>query len=148
MAGPPAVAWDVRPSRVHRVVVVLAMLFAALAALAYLTLQPWGISSFFIVFTVGVSALFAWSGLRRESVGTLVWDGSHWLWRRGDHDTVCTVRCMIDFQRWMLLRVRLDGGAAVWLWLESGDKRETWRALRRAVTFGRDGVTADDPAAL
>ena len=72
----------------------------------------------------------------------LRWDGHNWFWSRQNDDGVCAVRCVMDLQVWMLLRLRTSEGAGEWIWLQRKDHVKSWYPLRRVLIF--DAVSADD----
>jgi hypothetical protein len=141
MAAPPATAWVIRPSHVYRRVLGGGVLCGAFAASAYAYGQPWGLSSLLILVVLSASTLAGILALQREQTGTLLWDGAHWLWADGTEEPVSQLDCALDFQRWMLLRLRLGTEKRVWLWAESDGMDPKWRSFRRAVVFGSGATT-------
>lgn len=135
MTGPPAVAWNIGPSRALRVFGGAVLLLGSLSSGFYLHLQDWGSNSIVVILLWTVGAASAVCGLKYQGQGALVWDGQHWHWREAGNggNGVLRLSCPLDFQRWMLLHVGLESGKSVWLWAESRDMHPHWLAFRRAV---------------
>jgi hypothetical protein len=82
---------------------------------------------------MGGSLTVAFLALRRGAQGHLRWDGEHWHWSAGQDFGVTEVSRVLDLQYLLILRIRLDNGIKLWLWLESRGMGAAWMALRRAV---------------
>lgn len=90
-------------------------------------------------------ALLAWRWWRAGAAGALQWDGQQWLLCDGRGILPCSApEVCLDLQRLMLVRVRPQGRAAQWLWLQRRGAIQGWPALRRAVFAG--GAQADRAA--
>lgn len=99
----------------------------------------------------GWSAWMAWAFLnwRRSPVGSLHWssgDGQRldeagaWSWT--DRAAVESLRlaeveCVLDLQRWVLLRVVGVDRGQHWLWVERSARASRWGDLRRALVSSR-----------
>jgi toxin CptA len=77
----------------------------------------------------GALALRAWL---RAPAGVLSWNGESWSWRDAAGAQAGEPRCVVDLQRWLLLRWESSGGV-LWLWAERGRDPGHWDDLRRAV---------------
>lgn len=137
MHRPPAVSFPVGRSRWH------ATVLAACMSLALLSLFPlaWAADTEFpawavwgqvlLVLLAGIGAAVAW---HRSPVGTLRWDGEHWLWVASQDHAVSGLRIVFDFQRLVLVSLQRAGQPLLWLWLEPvHDTPHNWLALRRAL---------------
>ncbi|QXL84534.1 hypothetical protein [Comamonas sp. NLF-1-9] len=84
------------------------------------------------------SALLAWRWWRAGASGVLQWDTQQWLLcgEGGDAVPCGAPEVCLDLQRLMLVRVRPQGRAAQWLWLQHRGPAQGWSALRRAVFAG------------
>jgi len=133
MAGPPAVTWVVSPAHANHITVFVGLLGGALAIAFYLVLQPWGRASLFLLMLLAGAFCIAARARARQPSGNLIWDGEQWMWSGWEVQANLRVHCVIDLQRWMLLRVHASAGTAIWLWLETREASARWLALRRAV---------------
>lgn len=80
---------------------------------------------------LGALALWGW---QQSTVGRLQWDGAVWHWVRGDVACVCHPAWVADFQRVMLLRIRITPRGHLYVWLERPSPNDlSWNALRRAI---------------
>ncbi|WP_296444925.1 hypothetical protein [Rhodoferax sp. UBA5149] len=75
---------------------------------------------------------------RRSPRGILHWDGQVWRWTGLDASVCGRVTVHLDLQFWLVLSLRMDAGARLWLWPERAADVVLWNALRRAV-FSRGG---------
>ena len=82
-----------------------------------------------LVFCLGASAAWAW---RQSPVGVLQWDGQSWSLKSPSTSTTGIVSVHLDFQFFLLLSLRSDGGHLFWLWLDRPNASSQWDALRRA----------------
>jgi len=81
-------------------------------------------------------------------VGTLRWDGEHWLWRSSQDWPVSGLHMVFDFQNLVLVSVQRDGGDSLYLWLEPAQgTAPAWRALRRALVHSTAQGLAPSPSA-
>ena len=81
----------------------------------------------------GLAALLGW---KRSPVGQLVWDGQFWRWEGLGYQAGLIeqkLSVVVDFQRFLLLRLEDPAHAQLWLWAESHAMPERWLDLRRAV---------------
>lgn len=138
MHRPPAVSWDVGPARWHALLVLALLALGLLLTIAFAVLQaegarwPWLLV---LLLACSSAALLQWRGM---SAGQLRWDGERWLWSPLSDLPVTELHCVLDLQRFMLLRLRCGpampwGRGWVWLWLESDAGGARWLALRRAI---------------
>ena len=126
----PAVVWQLRPSRVQRVMVAVLSMTAVLATAFFCLTQ----ASVFLCLVVALTTLgavgLAIRGVRVATSGTLDWDGRQW--RHNGH-VVVALRCVAECPRFVLVCLKADGQVEQWLWLEAPDADCSWRALRRAL---------------
>ena len=71
----------------------------------------------------------AWAGWQRHVGGTLHWDGL--CWRLESLPGNLAVH--LDFQKFLLLSLRLENGGVRWLWIDQSVTLAHWQAFRRAV---------------
>ena len=72
----------------------------------------------------------------------LRWDGQNWSRSLQNGDGVCGVKCVMDLQVCMLLKLQTLEGVREWIWLQRKDHHKNWYPLRRALIF--DAVPADE----
>jgi len=141
---PPAAIWRVGGGVAYKV------MLSALVAGACCSTAAYGLSQFQsllfpwlcgLLLTCIVLAWFAW---RSAPCGTLRWDGEAWHWSGTDVLVLSEVQCVIDAQRFLLLRVQCIAGKSFWLWLESHRMSATWLAMRRAVNSARPDESDPD----
>lgn len=79
-------------------------------------------------------AAAAW-GWWRSPCGFLSWDGQLWCWTSTAPRQARNGQLLpcLDFQRHLLLRLRLEAGPVLWLWAEQHSNPARWADLRRAV---------------
>ncbi len=82
-----------------------------------------------VLLGTGAVAARAW---RLAPAGVLRWDGQAWCWEAGGAAVGGVLAVQLDFQKFLLLRLRDDAGAPHWLWLEQSKEPARWAALRRA----------------
>ncbi len=133
MHRPPAVLWDLGPSRWKRRALGGLILLAALVWLGFLRMQGWGVSSAVLLATLLAGTLTAAIGRSGSPGGQLSWDGEQWHWLTDRDLPLQTMVCMLDLQVMMLLRVGVEGGKSHWFWLDSSDMSASWKAVRRAI---------------
>nr|WP_315473413.1 hypothetical protein [uncultured Rhodoferax sp.] len=84
-----------------------------------------------LILLTTASAVWAW---HRSPVGTLRWDGEHWLWVVSQDHAVSGLRMVFDFQWLVLVSLQRAGQPLLWLWLEPvHGTPHNWLALRRAL---------------
>ena len=90
-----------------------------------------------------------WAGLnwQRSPVGRLRWDGQVWCWTETHTavETWGTLSVHLDLQKVLLLCLRPETGAPLWLWPEQNTRPVRWQDLRRAV-FAHQGRSRDEEA--
>lgn len=159
MHRPPAVSFQVGRSRWHARILSAGVLLAAVslcalvwsAAAEFPAWAVWGQA--FLILLTAASAAWSW---HRSPVGTLRWDGEHWLWGMSQAASpVSGLRMVFDFQRLVLVALRRTGPYPLFLWLEprGGTPPQTWLALRRALVHStvhgaRSPSQAADPEGL
>jgi toxin CptA len=80
----------------------------------------------------------------RSPPGVLRWDGQTWTWT-GERVTLCgELTVHLDFQFVLLVCLRSQAHAQLWLWPEHRQATMHWPDLRRAVFAGRGGKAARD----
>lgn len=89
---------------------------------------------------VAVFVLFAGfaahGGWKNSPAGNLAWDGQLWRWESPGYQTGVAeqqLSVLADFQNVLLLRIKNQAGASLWLWVERKAFPERWLDLRRAV---------------
>jgi hypothetical protein len=114
---------------------------AALLALlpSQLDLIALGVASL-VWLVLGAWALWGWL---QSAVGRLQWDGEVWHWVRADVACVCHPTWVLDFQRVMLLLVRITPRGHLYVWLERPSPNDpSWNALRRAIAGSQHHVNS------
>ena len=153
MQSAPAVSYPVGRSRFQGWLLGGAVLLGVLAGLLWCEasgLAGWrqGLYALALLAAGGV-ALHAW---QRTPQGHLRWDGQLWHWRTEAASVNGVLAVHLDFQFCLLLSLRTDAGARLWLWPERQLDRPQWHALRCAVFSRRRTAAPDaievDPGAL
>lgn len=135
MHQPPAVSHLVLRSRWHLRVIATLSALGLVTALGFFLSQSGSWAAVLLVLVslfTPIPALLAW---RKAPTGLLQWDGQYWYWAGFGEAQACQLSPVFDLQSVMLVCVRDEGGAKVWLWLEAVASGGKWMALRRAV-FG------------
>ena len=144
MHRPPAVAWDVGALRwPWRLLSALAV-GALLLWLDFSMHQQRPLVSAALLALLLACVAVAAMGLRRQPLGQLQWDGSHWHWSEWSEHPLTDLVCVLDWQSVMLLRLQAEGGARRWLWLEARRPSAQWLALRRAVVVAQSAPNSAD----
>jgi hypothetical protein len=143
MHRPPAVAWDLVPTRWQSRAPAVLVLLAAMAWGGFLLKQGWGPFSLTLLLVLIAAAVLATVERGHISKGQLRWDGEHWHWSGEQDRMVRSMACVMDLQSMVLLYIRCDQGKSHWLWLEAGRKPHHWKALRRAIVASKT-LTLDD----
>jgi hypothetical protein len=150
MHGPPAVSHHVGRSRWH--FGTLAVLGSVALGVTVLLLQSPHVSwtPWVVLFALGASCAMSLRGWVRSDTGTLQWDGQHWLWSGFGEISLQQVQLILDFQKFLLLRLRSEDGCVAWLWVEGRTTTpHHWLAVRRAlVAAQRSRVDPDTPQPL
>lgn len=146
MRGPPAVVWSLAPTRWQKRVLVILAFLAVLVWVSFVAEQGWGLSSYLILAALFVGVLLAATAWHKKPKGQLRWDGEQWYWNDEQDRAVRPMACILDMQVMMLLLVTCDQSKSHWLWLDSGNKPDQWRALRRAIVAST-GISYDDAVA-
>lgn len=82
------------------------------------------------------AGLLAYIGWKNAPVGQLAWDGQFWRWEGHGYYLGATeqkLTVIVDFQKYLLLRLENPAHARLWLWAEREVLPERWLDLRRAV---------------
>lgn len=144
---PPAVSYKVVRSRWH-FFVLLMLCFVALVSTAGLWGSPgpvWrpALSALVVALCIAMSA----RALLQSAQGTLLWDGSHWLWTGFGDDPVKGLNVAIDLQRVLLVQAVSSNHSTAWLFLQAGSDAKRWAAVRRALYArrGSEARTGDSP---
>ena len=133
MHRPPAVAWDISPTRWQSRATATLVLIAVMVWTGFVAEQGWGQSSFVVLVALLVGIWLASADRQKASKGQLRWDGEQWHWTGEQDRAVRDMASILDLQVMMLLQVTCDQGKSHWLWLESREKHTQWKALRRAI---------------
>jgi toxin CptA len=88
-----------------------------------------------------VAAAEAW---RRSPRGSLRWDGQTWCWTGHGRSATGVLTVHLDFQFGLLLSLRPETGARIWLWPERRAEVALWKALRRAAFARGAAIPAQD----
>ncbi len=137
MHSAPAVSYPVGRSRFYGWLVVLTGLAGLLIGLLWrfqADLAGWRHWLFFM--SLMGSFCIAAETWRRASTGTLRWDGATWSWTNANLSACGVLSIHIDVQFCLLLSLRIDRCARIWLWPERRADVTRWNALRRAVFSG------------
>ena len=148
MHRPPAASWDVRAGRWYARLLFFIAGLAGVSVLAFLVLQQWTSVHVLVLLVLIISLLGAAYGCRAAPVGTLRWDGEQWHWAALEEEALSALRCALDLQYCMLLRVTSETGHSIWCWVESGYMSPRWLAFRRAVISGRVGLVSKELPSL
>ncbi|MGE8321281.1 MAG: hypothetical protein ACN6O3_21225 [Comamonas sp.] len=117
---------------------------AILGALPLVVLAAWAAGGEGWSWRVALAALlwlacwcWALAGVGHPAPTQLYWDGAAW-WLRAPGQppaalAVAQLRVAMDGQRWLLLRLRLDGGRIRWLVLHGAANPAAWLELRRCL---------------
>lgn len=136
---PPAAAWTVDSARWQRRVLVALGLAGALPSLFFCLNQRWGAHSLAVLLWLGLCTVGASWRFQKAANGQLRWDGERWHWSDSQDYAVTKFDCVVDLQRFLLLRIVCDQGPQLWLWLYSPAMDGRWLALRRAVMAAQQG---------
>ena len=148
MHNAPAVTYPVGRSHFQ------ARLLGVLVAAELLLELMWCLAPGVLNWRQGLLALYGvlaglWAGLnwQRSPVGRLRWDGQVWCWTetRTAVETWGTLSVHLDLQKVLLLCLRPETGAPLWLWPEQNTRPARWQDLRRAV-FAHQGSVRDEGA--
>ena len=140
MHRPPAVSFQVGHSRWHAFVLFAGVLVTTMGLCTFawsaVAEFPWWavwVQALLVLLTA-MSAAWAW---RCSPIGTLRWDGEHWLWIARQEMSVPRLRIVCDFQRLVLISLSCKGLRPIFLWLEPAQDTppQSWVALRRALVY-------------
>lgn len=146
MHNAPAVTYPVGRSPLQGGLLGLAGLGAALAGWLWRQqTNPAGWRQGLFAMTLLGVCIVAGEVWRRSPRGSLRWDGQVWSWTSGDVSVCGALRVHFDLQFFLVLSLRPDRGARLWLWPQRTDEVALWNALRRAV-FSRRGAGQDRDA--
>jgi len=145
---PPAASWTAGRAPWRSIVLAALGLLGALVGLFFCLSQRWGISSWLVLLALCVSAAGALIGLHTGSAGQLRWDGERWHWSDADDYAVTRLACVLDLQRFLLLRIDCEQEPGLWLWLQSPSMDARWLALRRAVVASGQALPRLQSASL
>lgn len=140
MHSAPAVRYPVGHSRFQACLIGLTASGGVVAGLLWYATasaadwRPWLL--FMVLLGSCVAAARAW---HRTLPGSLHWDGQAWDWTTADASSRGVLGAHLDFQFFLVLSLRPDTGARLWLWPERSADVARWNALRRAV-FSRGGA--------
>jgi hypothetical protein len=133
---PPALSVTVSRSLGQGHLLIVVWLFSLIAALAFVFQQTTVWPRIMVLGSCFVSGFWAWQYHQGLSSGRLHWDGKAWFWTHFDGVAAHDITVLLDFQTFILLRLRADNGQIDWLWLRADNADATWFALRRALVFG------------
>jgi toxin CptA len=112
------------------------LLGALLAAQWYLRTDHAGVAVVAVGLSVLIPGLLSLRTWLHSPAGELRWDVQYWHWmpsRRVLTLSRPSMRCVLDFDSALLLKVGGSGGSGVWLWAERAAFPDRWQDLRRAV---------------
>jgi hypothetical protein len=98
-----------------------------------------------LVLAAGFAAGLGW---KNAPVGQLRWDGQDWCWESRDYQLGMPARDIavaLDFQRFVLLRLKNHNHTTLWLWASRSAMPERWLDLRRAVHARRRPIAEPAP---
>ena len=84
----------------------------------------------FSLLIASVAALLDW---KRAPCGTLRWDGRHWYWSGFADNPQCRLTLMMDCQSFVMVTIKSEAAASIFLWLEKCPSGANWKSLRRAI---------------
>lgn len=146
MHSAPAVSYPVGRSRFQGWLLAATALLGVLAGLLWCDASGrpgWRQGLYALaLLAAGGAAFHAW---RRTPPGLLRWEGQCWHWRTEAASVSGVLLPHLDFQFCLLLSLRTDAGARLWLWPERQLDRPQWHALRCAV-FSRRRTEATEAA--
>ena len=145
---PPAAAWKVDSARWQRRMLCALGLAGALVSAFFCLNQRWGVSTVVLLAALAACSALATAGLWWPMQGHLRWDGEHWHWSDEEDRVVTHLSCVVDLQRFMLLRIACAQAPSLWLWLESPAMDARWLALRRAIVASPQAMTRVWPGSL
>jgi hypothetical protein len=144
----PAASFTVQRSRWHLRVIFILWGVSGGALLLLCLHQPDLVAlaaAFALWLALGAFAFRAW---QKSPMGRLQWDGEVWHWVSGDTVFECHPAWVFDFQRLMLLVVRLTPRGQIYVWLERPSPSDlSWHALRRAIVTSQRKPTPRGTAA-
>lgn len=136
MHHPPPISVTVRRAAWHKYVLLALWLLGVAASWAFVVQQTSGGQRFVVPVSCVVAGVLAWHGWTSSVTGRLQWNGEHWYWTHFDGSPVGLLSILLDFQRFVLVRLVSEKGDSVWLWLHSAQVDAPWLALRRALVHG------------
>lgn len=136
MHRPPPISVTVSRAAWHKYVLLALWLIGLAAAWAFVVQQTSGWQRFVVPVSCVIAGVFAWHGWNNSVTGRLQWNGERWYWTHFDGSPVGLLSILLDFQRFVLVRLVSEKGDAAWLWLHSAQVDASWLALRRALVHG------------
>ncbi len=145
MHSAPALSYPVGRSRLQGWLVGLTGLAGALTGLLWqAAADPAGWRQGLFAITLLGAVIVAVRAWQRSPPGRLCWDGQAWSWLSVDHSVSGLLAVHLDLQFVLLLSLRPERGARIWLWPERSAELAAWNALRRAVfSRGSAGQSLD-----
>jgi len=130
----PEVNFSVKRSRWHARLIVGASLLGLLVFAAFARDQMLlDVRTGVMALAMLIASTTALIGWKHSVQGNLRWDGQHWYWSGFSGNPVCCLRMVMDFQSALLVTVRAEAQASIFLWLEAPPSDAIWKALRRAI---------------
>ena len=108
----------------------------ALASLAFVQQQTSTWPRVLVPLSCLAAGAVAWRGWKNAVTGRLQWDGQCWYWTHFDGLPLRAISILLDFQRFILVKLISQQGHVTWLWLETAQTDMPWLALRRALVDG------------
>ena len=134
MQNAPPVTYPLGRSRVGILLTAVAWLAGLLSVLLWCAqpdISPWRQS---VSSGIGIACtLVAIRGCMTMPMGHIAWTGQHWLWSSTGAQLYDSVEVCLDFQSWLLVRLRTGHDSVRWIWLERSLRPERWPELRRAL---------------
>jgi toxin CptA len=133
----PPVTYPLQRSLVQALIYLSAWLLACALVCSWIWFSQYsGLALLLGAAAITLSGLAGVVGLKSSPVGQLAWDGQHWHWESPAYQAGMSEYELLvaaDFQHVVLLRVKNQANASLWLWAERGAAPQRWLDLRRAL---------------
>ena len=140
MHCPPPISVTVGRAAWHKHVLQVFWCLGVVVAFAFVQQQTSGWQKWLVSVSCVVAGAVALRGWKNAVTGRLQWDGQSWFWTHFDGSPIRQMRILLDFQRFILVRLVSEKGEYAWLWLHAASMDAAWLALRRALVHGSKGL--------